>query len=35
MDFSEYKDKKGDKETLEKLSKKLMEEIIDLTNQEI
>ena len=35
MDFSEYKDKKGDKEVLDNLSNKLMNEIIRLTNEEI
>ncbi len=35
MDFSEYKDKKSDKETLDSLSKNLMEEIIRLTNEDI
>ena len=35
MDFSQYKDKKGDKEVLEKLSKELMEEMIRLTNEKI
>lgn len=35
MDFSEYKDKKGDKETLDALSKKVMEEMIRLTNEQI
>ena len=35
MDFSEYKDKKSDKETLEKLSNTLMNEMIRLTNEEI
>lgn len=35
MDFSEYKDKKGDKETLNALSKTVMEEMIRLTNEEI
>lgn len=35
MDFSEYKDKKGDKETLDSLSKQVMEEMIRLTNEEI
>ena len=34
MDFSEYKDKKGEKETLDNLSKDLMNEIIRLTNEE-
>ncbi len=35
MNFSEFKDKKGDKETLDNLSKEVMEEIIRLTNEEI
>lgn len=35
MDFSEYQDKKGDKETLDNLSKELMNEMIRLTNEEI
>ena len=35
MDISEYKDKKNEKETLEKLSKALMDEIIRLTNEKI
>lgn len=35
MDFSEYKDKKGDKETLDSLSRQVMEEMIRLTNEEI
>ncbi len=35
MDFSEYKDKKGDKETLDALSKQVMEKMIYLTNEEI
>lgn len=35
MDFSEYKDKKGEKETLDKLSKEVMNEMIRLTNEEI
>lgn len=35
MDFSEYKDKKSDKETLDNLSKQVMEEMIRLTNEEI
>ena len=35
IDISEYKDKKGDKETLNNLSKKLMNEMIRLTNEEI
>ena len=35
MDFSEYKDKKNDKETLDSLSKKLMEEMIRLTSEDI
>lgn len=35
MDFSEYKDKKSDKETLKSLSKEVMNEMIRLTNQEI
>ena len=35
MDFSEYKDKKGEKAVLDELSNKLMEEIIHLTNEEI
>ena len=35
MDFSEYKDKKNDKETLENLSNTLMKEIIRLTNEKI
>lgn len=35
MDFSEYKDKKNDKEFLNSLSNTLMEEIIRLTNEEI
>lgn len=35
MDFSEYKDKKGDKETLDNLSKQLMNEMIRLTNMDI
>ncbi len=34
MDFIEYKDKKADKETLDMLSNKLMEEIITLTKKE-
>jgi hypothetical protein len=34
MDFSEYKDKKNEKEVLDNLSKILMEEIICLTNNE-
>ena len=34
MDFSEYKDKKGDKEILDSLSKQVMEEMIRLTNEE-
>ena len=33
MNFNEYKDKKGDKKILDSLSKKLMEEIIHLTNE--
>lgn len=35
MDFSRYKDKKGDKKTLDNLSKELMNEIIRLTKEEI
>lgn len=35
MDFSEYKDKKSDKETLKSLSKNVMDEMIRLTNEEI
>ena len=35
MNFSEYKDKKGEKETLDKLSKEVMNEMIRLTNEEI
>ena len=35
MDFSEYKDKKSDKEVLNNLSNELMNEIIRLTNEEI
>lgn len=35
LNFSEYKDKKGDKETLDNLSKILMNEMIRLTNEEI
>ncbi len=35
IDLSEYKDKKSDKETLDKLSKDLMDEMIRLTNEEI
>lgn len=35
MDFSEYKDKKSDKETLDSLSKQVMDEMIRLTNEEI
>lgn len=35
MYFDEYKDKKGDKEVLNELSKKLMEEMVRLTNEEI
>lgn len=35
MNFNEYKEKKGDKEILDDLSKKLMEEMIRLTNEEI
>lgn len=35
IDFSEYKDKKGDKEVLNNLSKTVMEEMIRLTNEEI
>lgn len=34
IDFSEYKDKKGEKEVLDNLSKELMKEIINLTNEE-
>ena len=34
MDFSEYKERKGEKEVLDSLSNKLMEEIISLTNKE-
>ena len=34
MDFNEYKDKKGEKEVLDNLSKALMNEIIRLTNEE-
>ena len=34
MDFSEYKKQKGEKEVLDALSNKLMEEIIRLTNEE-
>ncbi len=35
MNFSEYKDRKNDKELLDSLSQKLMEEIIRLTNEEV
>ena len=35
MDFSEFKAKKGEKETLDTLSKKVMDEMIRLTNEEI
>ncbi len=35
MDFSEYKDKKNDKNTLDELSEKLMNEMIRLTNEKI
>lgn len=35
MDFSEYKAQKNDKETLDNLSKMLMNEMIRLTNEEI
>lgn len=35
IDFSEYKDKKSDKETLDNLSKQVMKEMIYLTNEEI
>lgn len=35
MDFSEFKAKKGEKETLDALSKKVMEQMIFLTNEEI
>lgn len=35
MNFSEYKDKKGDKETLNDLSNKLMNEMIRLTEENI
>lgn len=35
MNFSEYKDKKNDKEVLDSLSQKLMEEIIRLTNENV
>ncbi len=35
MNFNEYKDKKGDKETLDSLSKEVMNEMIRLTNEEI
>ena len=35
MDFNEYKDKKGEKETLDALSKKVMKEMIRLTSEEI
>lgn len=35
IDFSEYKNEKGNKEVLDNLSKTLMEEIIRLTNEEI
>ena len=34
MDFSQYKDKKGEKEILDNLSKKVMNEMICLTNKE-
>lgn len=34
MYFSEYKDKKNDKDTLNELSKKIMNEMIRLTNEE-
>lgn len=35
MNFNEYKDKKGEKEILDMLSKKIMEAMIHLTNEEI
>ena len=35
IDFSEYKDKRNDKETLEKFSNDLMNEMIRLTNEDI
>ena len=35
MDFSDYKDKRSDKELINSLSNKLMEEIIRLTNEKI
>ena len=35
MDFSEYRNKKNDKNTLEELSKKVMNEMIRLTNEQI
>lgn len=35
MDFSEYKDKNGDKETLNNLSNELMNEIIRLTDEDM
>ncbi len=35
MNFSEYKDKKNDKNTLDELSKKVMGEMVRLTNEKI
>lgn len=35
MNFNEYKDKKGDKEVLNNLSKQLMEEMIRLTKEDV
>lgn len=35
MDFSQYANKKSDKETLEKITKEVMDEVIRLTNEKI
>lgn len=35
ISFDEYKDKKGDKQILDELSMKVMNEMIRLTNEEI